>query len=102
MLFRSMVLGEGKPFISALLVLNPDAWKILATELGLDAKDSGSLQSPAAVAAVLQKLADLLNTFPGYSQIHAVYLSCDFWSRIKPIRQVMPVLNNRCNTVLMC
>jgi len=77
---HAMVLGEGKPFISALLVLNPDAWKILATELGLDAKDSGSLQSPAAVAAVLQKLADLLNTFPGYSQIHAVYLSCDSWS----------------------
>jgi long-chain acyl-CoA synthetase len=76
---QAMVVGEGKPFISALLVLKPDAWKKLAAELGLDAEDSGSLQSPEAIDAVLHKLAALLGIFPGYAQIHAVYLTCDPW-----------------------
>jgi long-chain acyl-CoA synthetase len=77
---QAMVVGEGKPFISALLVLNPDAWKELAAELGLDAEDVGSLQSPEAIDAVLHKLAVLLGMFPGYTQIHAVYLTWDPWS----------------------
>ncbi|MDH3948312.1 MAG: AMP-binding protein, partial [Gammaproteobacteria bacterium] len=76
---QAMVVGEGKPFISALLVLKPAAWNKLATELGLDAEDSGSLQSPEAIDAVLHKLAALLGMFPGYAQIHAVYLTCDPW-----------------------
>jgi len=76
---QAMVVGEGKPFISALLVLNPDAWKKLAKELGLDAEDSGSLKSPEAIDAVLHKLAALLGMFPGYAQIHAVSLSCEPW-----------------------
>ncbi|NNF97586.1 MAG: long-chain fatty acid--CoA ligase, partial [Halobacteria archaeon] len=44
------------------------------------AEDVGSLRSPDAIDAVLQKLAALLGMFPGYAQIHAVYLSCELWS----------------------
>ena len=77
---QAMVVGEGKPYISALLVLNRDVWKTFATELGLDAENSKSLQSSEANDAVLQKLAALLDMFPGYAQIRAVYLSCESWS----------------------
>ena len=77
---QAMVVGEGKPFISALLVLNTDAWNKLAAELGLNAEDTGSLQRAETIEAVLHKLAVLLGTFPGYAQIHAVYLSCNSWS----------------------
>jgi long-chain acyl-CoA synthetase len=77
---QAMVIGEGKPFISALLVLNPNAWKKLAAELGLDAQDVGSLQSSKAIEAILARLATLLDMFPGYAQIHAVYLTCEPWT----------------------
>lgn len=77
---QAMVVGEGKPFISALLVLNTDAWNKLAAELGLNAEDIDSLQRAETIDAVLHKLAVLLGTFPGYAQIHAVYLSCNSWS----------------------
>ena len=77
---QAMVIGEGKPFISALLVLNPNAWKKLAAELGLDAQDVGSLQSSKAIEAILSRLATLLDIFPGYAQIHAVYLTCEPWT----------------------
>lgn len=77
---QAMVVGEGKPYISALLVLNNTAWQKLATELGLDADDVTALQSAKAKDAVLTRLATLLDMFPGYAQIHAVYLTCETWS----------------------
>jgi len=77
---QAMVIGEGKPFISALLVLKPTAWEELAAELGLDAQDVNSLRSSKANEAILARLATLLDMFPGYAQIHAVYLTCKPWS----------------------
>ena len=77
---QAMVIGEGKPYISALIVLNDSAWKKLAIELGLDADDMASLQSEKAKEVVLARLATLLDVFPGYAQIHAVFLTCEPWS----------------------
>jgi len=77
---QAMVVGEGKPFISALLVLEKEGWSKFAGELALDSTDSQSLQSPEAINAVLSKLASLLSSFPGYAQIHSVYLTCEPWT----------------------
>ena len=77
---QAMVIGEGKPYISALLVLNPRAWQKLAGELGLNAEDIDALRSSKAIEAVLARLATLLAIFPGYTQIRAVHLSCEPWS----------------------
>ncbi len=76
---QAMVVGEGKPFIASLLVLNHTAWQQLATELGVNAEDSSALKNDLVIQAVIQKLADLLDKFPGYAQIHAVYLTRDSW-----------------------
>ena len=77
---QAMVIGEGKPYISALLVLNPTAWEKLAAELGLNAQDLNALQSAQANEAVLTRLATLLDMFPGYAQIRSVYLTCEPWT----------------------
>jgi long-chain acyl-CoA synthetase len=77
---QAMVVGEGKPYIAALLVLNHAVWQKLAAELGLDAEDVASLQVEKTNEAVLNKLAGLLKMFPGYAQIHAVYLTRDSWT----------------------
>jgi len=77
---QAMVVGEGKPYISALLVLNPGAWQKLAGELGLNADDIDALRSSKANEAILARLATLLAIFPGYTQIRAVHLSCEPWS----------------------
>lgn len=77
---QAMVIGEGKPYISALLVLNHVAWQKLAAELELDAQDVGTLQDSQVIEAVLARLAMLLAMFPGYAQIHAVYLTCEPWT----------------------
>ncbi|MGD9385628.1 MAG: long-chain fatty acid--CoA ligase, partial [Thioalkalispiraceae bacterium] len=77
---NAMVIGEGKPFISALLVLNSDAWNRIATELGLDPEDKGAFAAEKVHKALLQKLAILLRRFPVYAQVRAVYLMLDSWT----------------------
>ncbi len=77
---QAMVVGEGKPFLSALVVLNHEAWPSFAAALGLDPEREQSLRSPLAVDAVLDKLAGMLGTFPGYAQIHAVHLTREAWT----------------------
>lgn len=77
---QAMVVGEGKPFIAALLVLEEEAWSKFASELGLDATDRASLKNEQVIDAVLKKLASLLSSFPVYAQIHSVYLTCEPWT----------------------
>ncbi|MGD9390972.1 MAG: AMP-binding protein [Thioalkalispiraceae bacterium] len=77
---QAMVVGEGKPFIAALLVLEQHAWEKFASDLELDASDKRSLTNPRTIKAILNRLASLLSSFPGYAQIHSVYLSCEPWS----------------------
>ncbi len=75
-----MVVGEGKPYIGALLALHPESWKKLAQELRLDGNDPASLQNPSARQAVLSKIEGLLHKFPAYARIHAVSLLLDKWT----------------------
>lgn len=77
---QAMVVGEGKPFIAALLVLEQEAWSKFARERGLDVTDKQSLSNPQAIEAILDKLSSLLSYFPGYAQIHSVHLSCEPWT----------------------
>jgi len=77
---QALVVGEGRPYVSALVVLNRGAWGALAAELGLDARAASSLASAEAREAVLSRLATLLERFPGYAQVRAVHLACEPWS----------------------
>jgi long-chain acyl-CoA synthetase len=77
---QAMVVGEGKPFLVALLVLNPNAWAQLAGKLHLDATDKASLYNQNTIAAVIDKLNELVGHFPGYAQIRAVYLCLEPWT----------------------
>lgn len=77
---HAMVLGEGMPYLSALLVLHRSAWEDLAEEYGLDPEDASALQSSAARQAVIRKLDALLHQFPGNARIRTVALLLDEWS----------------------
>lgn len=76
---QAMVVGEGKPFLAALLVLNLKQWQQFAAQLNLDS-DESSLSSSLAQKAVLQKVEKLLQTFPSYAQVRAVNLTLDAWT----------------------
>lgn len=77
---QAIVVGEAKPYLGALLVLNREHWQQFASKLNLVAADSSSLQSPEAQRAVLQKLKILLQSFPSFAQVHAVFLTLEPWT----------------------
>jgi long-chain acyl-CoA synthetase len=74
---QAMVIGEGRPFLSVLLVLNLDAWKIYAREQGVDPDDPASLENDRVVAAVQSRVDRLLRDFPGYARIRRVALTLE-------------------------
>ncbi len=75
-----VVVGEGKPYLAALIVLNPEAWTRLAAELGRDPSDATTLTSKEVNTAALQRINDQLHEFPAYARIRAVYLTLEPWT----------------------
>ena len=77
---QALVLGEGRPYLAALLVLEPGAWGRLARGLGLDPGDPAALRHPAARAAALTRVQQCLHAFPRYAQVRALHLSLEPWT----------------------
>ena len=78
--YQAMVVGEGKPYLTALIVFDRMAWQGFARGLSLDPGDPSSLVSPVIVSKVLQKIEGLISAFPSYARIRAVHLSTDSWT----------------------
>jgi long-chain acyl-CoA synthetase len=75
-----MVLGEGRPFIAALVVLDRAAWQLEAPRLGLGADDAAALQSEAARTWALGRIATAVAALPAYARPRAVWLSLERWT----------------------
>jgi long-chain acyl-CoA synthetase len=75
-----MVVGEGRPFLSALAVLNADLWPALARQHGLAPQDPASLTDHGLHRELLLRIREVLSDFPGYAKIRRVALSLEPWT----------------------
>ncbi len=75
-----MIVGEGKPFLSALLVLNPIYWEMLATKLGVSATAEDSLSDPKVEKELLERIKRRLTNFPGYAKVFKVIATLEPWT----------------------
>jgi len=75
-----MVVGEGRSYLTALLVLNPERWFAEARASGVDPLDPASLDSDAVHKQVIARLRRLLHDFPGYAKIRRVCPMLEAWS----------------------
>jgi long-chain acyl-CoA synthetase len=75
-----MVLGDSRPYLTAILVLNAAQWKALAGTLALDHADPAALKSEALEQAVIERLASRLSEFPGYAQVHRATCTLEPWT----------------------
>lgn len=75
-----MVLGEQKPYLSALCVLCPDRWQEFALTIGVDPGEPRVLERPEVERAVLDRIGEQVKMFPGYARILRVHLSLEPWS----------------------
>jgi long-chain acyl-CoA synthetase len=77
---QAIVLGEGRSYLTALLVLNADLWTGLAQELGLDPESPKSLEDPHLLKEMLKRVRLTLKDFPGYAKIRRAALSLEPWT----------------------
>ncbi len=77
---QALVVGEGRPCLAALVVLNADLWFGFAKEIGLDPFERGSLDDERLQKKVLARIQAQLHDFPGYARIRRVSLSLDPWT----------------------
>lgn len=75
-----LVIGEGRPYLSVLLVLNAQQWQTAARGIGVDAHAPQALSDPKAEAWVLQRIAQQCSGFPGYAKVRRASLSLTPWT----------------------
>jgi long-chain acyl-CoA synthetase len=75
-----MVVGEGRPYLTALLVLEKDHWEQFAKDLGVEPLASASLHDSRVLQAVGRRVKAALRDFPGYAKIRRLHLSLEPWS----------------------
>ena len=75
-----MVLGDHRPYISAIAVLNAETWALFAREQGWDAHNPDTLRQPVVVQTLLKRLQVLSADFPSYAQPRALLLTLEPWS----------------------
>ena len=77
---QALVVGEGRPYLTALLVLNPEEWRRLADRYELDADDDESLASEKLQQHLVKVVRRRLKDFPGYAKVRRVIPLIEPWS----------------------
>ena len=77
---QALVLGEGRAWLGALLVLNSDLWFGFARESGLDPFQRESLEDDRLQRKVLARVRQQLHDFPGYAKIRRAVLTLEPWT----------------------
>lgn len=75
-----MVVGEGRPYLAALAVLEPAQWSKLAYQLGLDPSDPGAIRDERVAVEALGRIKKALKDFPGYAKIRRLALVAEPWT----------------------
>lgn len=75
-----MVIGEARPFLSVLLVLNPDAWADMAVSLHVHPETEGVFLQRNIEKAILQRVTQRLKDFPGYAKIRRAHITLQPWT----------------------
>ena len=75
-----MIYGEGRPYLVALAVLNPEVWPQVAAKVGVRSDMPESLTDSNVEAKVLRRIARNISGFPGYANVHRVLLLQEPWT----------------------
>ena len=75
-----MIVGEGKPYLAALTVLNEEHWQAFAADLNVDPEHPLSLRDPRVTKALVRRVAEHLKHFPGYAQIRRLHPELAPWT----------------------
>ncbi|MGQ0727607.1 AMP-dependent synthetase/ligase [Acidovorax sp.] len=80
LLEQAFVVGENRPFIACVAVLNPGEWQRLAADLGLNPQAADSLNHPSVHRAVLARIEKNTANFARYAVPRTVHLTLTPWT----------------------
>ena len=75
-----LVMGEGKPYLTTLVVLNPRQWQSFRDSLGVDGDNGKALADEKVINAALKRVSEQIKGFPGYAQIQRIALTLEPWT----------------------
>ena len=74
------VIGENRPYLSLITVVNPDEWASFAKSCGVDPADPASLDNPSVKTSALKRAKTAAGEFPHYALPRAVVLTQEPWT----------------------
>ena len=77
---QAMVIGDNRPYLSALLVINPEQWEVYAKQLKVDPADTEACKSARVNEIVLERVARQISAFPGHAKIRRVCCQLEPWT----------------------
>ncbi len=80
LVLQAMVVGDGRPRLSALVAVDPAEFARLARGLGLDPAEAGALDRPEVRRAALSRIARALGDRPRAMRVEAVRLVPGPWT----------------------
>jgi len=72
-----MILGDARPYLTAIAVLDKDLWNRFAKEYGYNASD---FTKPEIEELLLKRISHNLLSFPGYAQIRRMTCTIEPWT----------------------
>mgnify|MGYP000708283481 FL=1 len=77
---QTWVVGENRPYLGLVCVLEKNEWAALCAEEGLDPEDPASLSAARAKSSVLKRAKTAAGDFPHYALPRAVVLTQEPWT----------------------
>ena len=77
---QALIIGESKPFLTAIVTLERTTWEKEAAAQQFDLNDDEILSSDAVKKFALDRIANSMKAFPGYTNIHAITLQNELWN----------------------
>ncbi len=75
-----LVMGDARPYLTAICVLNREEWDELVRAAGRDPHDLSLLEDADLNRQVLNRVGDCLTDFPGYAKVRRAILTLEPWS----------------------
>ena len=77
---QAMIVGEGRAYLSAILVINPESWDRHCGSLGFQPAEQMDFEDERVKTWALQKVSELIEDFPGYANVYQLTLSSALWT----------------------
>ena len=75
-----ILIGEGKPYLAALVVPNPEQFEELATGLDLDPANEETCCDDNVRNLMLERVQQRLSAFPGYAAVRSIAVIREPWT----------------------